>query len=677
MSILNISVGFELVRTNLFKQRVISAGPRSSFNPQHQVFTKDGDSDPVAVDMLTASREKSLVSALASPPLQIRPSTQRVWPASLRLASFLAIKNHAFHMKETRPMNQSIFASRNQKKSFARAAALFMLAQPLSGMLPPDVSAQTIPNQGRTGTGAVTYPPTQGNECLSLQAGGLVLPPRDMFSSNGVLSVALNYYTSLDSKGRTLYCFVTPDGHVAPTLHVKPGDVFKLAVTNRVPAGMLMETVKTSCGESVMYDSSLNIHFHGALVSPKCTKDNVIDTVINSGDTFQYTINIPVDEPPGLYWYHPHLHGLADSALLGGASAALIVDGIQHFQPMLAGMPQRLLILRDQVTVGAVVPPGQQDQYGVVVPTWDVSLNYVPVSYSPGVTTAAPLIEMKAGRPELWRVVNASSDSILDFQVLYDGIPQPLKVVGLDGVPTGSQDGNQQGSVLTRSTISMPPAARAEFIVNPPGAGVKDAVFKTLTIDTGPVGDSVPSRTLAVLRTTVNGTALPVLPAATGTWPQRFENIDPQPIAANRKLYFSEVLSDPNNPAGPTDFFITEAGKTPVKYASGNSPAIVTTQGNVEEWTIENHAAEKHVFHIHQIHFKLQAINGVTLPAQDQQFYDDYAIDYWKGPGYPYPSIKVKMDFRGPIVGDFVYHCHILGHEDNGMMAVIRVLPHR
>jgi len=49
-------------------------------------------------------------------------------------------------------------------------------------------------------------------------------------------------------------------------------------------------------------------------------------------------------------------------------------------------------------------------------------------------------------------------------------------------------------------------------------------------------------------------------------------------------------------------------------------------------------------------------------------------VPYWSGSG-PYPSVKVRMDFRGPDIGDFVYHCHILGHEDNGMMAIIRVLP--
>ena len=71
----------------------------------------------------------------------------------------------------------------------------------------------------------------------------------------------------------------------------------------------------------------------------------------------------------------------------------------------------------------------------------------------------------------------------------------------------------------------------------------------------------------------------------------------------------------------------------------------------------------------------LLRINGVPVPPSQQQFYDMFQVPYWSGTG-PYPSIKVRMDFRGPDIGDFVYHCHILGHEDNGMMAIIRVLPH-
>jgi len=115
-------------------------------------------------------------------------------------------------------------------------------------------------------------------------------------------------------------------------------------------------------------------------------------------------------------------------------------------------------------------------------------------------------------------------------------------------------------------------------------------------------------------------------------------------------------------------------GQQPKLFDPNEPPAITTTQGSVEDWIIQNRAAEVHEFHMHQIHFLLLAVNGVPVPKEQRQFYDTFQVPYWDQVG-KYPSIKVRMDFRGPVVGDFVYHCHILQHEDAGMMATIRVLP--
>src|SRR5262249_55399599 len=124
-----------------------------------------------------------------------------------------------------------------------------------------------------------------------------------------------------------------------------------------------------------------------------------------------------------------------------------------------------------------------------------------------------------------------------------------------------------------------------------------------------------------------------------------------------------------------TLFYITVDGQIPVIFDPSNPPAITTTQGAVEEWTIENQTQELHEFHMHQIHFLVEAVNGKNIAREKRQFYDTFQVPYWDGVSSTYPSIKVKMDFRGPTVGDFVYHCHILDHEDGGMMAIIRVLP--
>jgi FtsP/CotA-like multicopper oxidase with cupredoxin domain len=507
--------------------------------------------------------------------------------------------------------------------------------------------------------------------CPRPAAGGDVIPPPALYSKYGVLSLSFNYFTTVDSAGRTLFCFVTPSGQESPTLHLQPGDTLNLSVTNLnppAPPGSPTEIVSNAldqCGDVTMTITSVNVHFHGTNTAPRCHADEVIRTLINSGRTFKYSVKFPTSEPPGLYWYHPHVHGIAEASVQGGASGAIIIDGIENVQPAVAGLPERVLLIRDQTVPNSPTPGGS-------VPSWDVSLNYVPILY-PSFTPA--VIDMKFGQKEFWRVANASADTILDLQVKYDGVAQPLQVVALDGVPTGSQDGTRRGKLVTQTDILLAPAARAEFIVTGPSKAVRNATFQTLNIDTGPDGDDDPNRQLARIAATAVSPSLPVVPAASqAPYPQLFEGLAAAKVTAKRTLYFSEVLSDPSNPASPTNFFITVDGATPILFDPNNPPAITTTQGAVEDWTIQNRSGENHEFHMHQIHFLLLEENGVPVPPQQRQFLDMIQVPYWSGTG-PYPSVTVRLDFRGMDIGDFVYHCHILGHEDAGMMAIIRVRP--
>jgi len=511
--------------------------------------------------------------------------------------------------------------------------------------------------------------------CQRPVAGSAVKPPPTLYSHSGVLNVVLEYFTSLDDADRTLFCFKTPEGLESPTLHVKPGDTLNITVTNRVPAlpasapTQTMSTASDVCGSATMTGTSMNIHFHGTNARPVCHGDEVVHTLINSGQTFKYSVTFPRDEPPGLYWYHPHVHGIAEAAVLGGATGAIVVEGIENLQPAVADLPARVLIIRDQNVAGNPKPGGP-------VPSWDLTLNYVPIAY-PDLTPA--VIEIQPGQKEFWRVANTSADTVADLRLSYDGVVQKLDVVALDGVPTGSQDGTRRGRAVTEEHLLLPPAGRGEFIITAPPAGVRSAILETLRVDTGPGGDNDTRRTLAVLRPpsldTTATIAIPTMPEPSAVpGRQRFEGLDAASVAVTRKLYFSEVLSNPKNPLSPTNFYITVDGATPTLFSATNPPAIVTTQGSVEEWTIENRTAEVHEFHLHQIHFQLRERNHIPVPPDERQFLDMVQIPYWTGTG-AYPSVTVAMDFRGKIVGDFVYHCHILGHEDNGMMAIIRVLP--
>jgi FtsP/CotA-like multicopper oxidase with cupredoxin domain len=147
------------------------------------------------------------------------------------------------------------------------------------------------------------------------------------------------------------------------------------------------------------------------------------------------------------------------------------------------------------------------------------------------------------------------------------------------------------------------------------------------------------------------------------------------PPVRTRHLYFSEQPHDPNNPNSPTDFFITVEGQTPKLFDPASATAdIVARQGDVEDWIIENRTQELHAFHIHQLHFMLLDWNGIPL---DEPFLrDTINVSYWDGKSTQYPSVRLRMDFRSPsVVGTFVYHCHLLEHEDGGMMGLIRVEP--
>jgi FtsP/CotA-like multicopper oxidase with cupredoxin domain len=265
---------------------------------------------------------------------------------------------------------------------------------------------------------------------------------------------------------------------------------------------------------------------------------------------------------------------------------------------------------------------------------------------------------------------------VLDLQLLYDGKPQPLEIVALDGVPIDSQDGSRRGKIITRTDILLPTASRAEFIVKPPNPNVKKAELVTLNINTGPVGDDDPTRPLATIQTATTSASQSVqapasIPNVSGPPNrQRFEGLAQAKPTTERTLYFSETQPTPN---GQQTFFITVVGQTPVAFNPNNPPAITTTRGSVEDWTIQNRSQEIHEFHIHQTHFLLLEQNGKSVSAQQRQFLDTVNVPFWSDKG-PYPSVKVRIDFRGPIIGDFVYHCHILEHEDGGMMAIIRVL---
>ncbi|HUK35986.1 MAG TPA: multicopper oxidase domain-containing protein [Vicinamibacterales bacterium] len=516
--------------------------------------------------------------------------------------------------------------------------------------------------------------PPVANPCQRPSAGSIVQNPPALVSFAGFLTVRLSYQHAFDDAGRELLCFMTQDGLENPTLHVQPGDRLMITITNNLPAGSAPMVLNApNCGAPIMNSTSVNIHYHGTNTSPTCHQDEVIKTIINAGQTFQYDVQFPINEPPGLYWYHPHVHGISEHAVQGGASGAIVVDGIENVQPAAGGLRQRILIVRDQAVPGNPNPAGN-------VPSWDVTLNHVPITSPthPSDSNFVPaILQMQTGDRELWRICNASSDTVLDVQYMFDAAAQPMQVVAMDGVPVNSQDGAQPGTPVSATHVLLPPASRVELIVSAPPSTVGLAQLVTQAIDTGPDGDNDPQRPLATIQT-VN--VLP--PDRDGSVPRfaalkrnarRFAGLAEAPIAASRTVYFDE-----NN--ATSTFFMVVDGKPEHVFDPNAAPDIVATQGTVEEWTVQNRTQEVHEFHFHQLHFLVESQNNFEVNGSPQapivsgQYLDMIQVPYWDGdPTHPFPSVTLRIDFRGSDVGDFVFHCHILEHEDGGMMNIVRV----
>jgi FtsP/CotA-like multicopper oxidase with cupredoxin domain len=485
----------------------------------------------------------------------------------------------------------------------------------------------------------------------------VVADPFSISSQNGVLSAKFVMAHSVDQTGYTHYCFKYDASGVtveSPTLRLNPGDKLELEVLNRIKNNDAMKMTMPAeagavCGDGgAMTLDSTNVHFHGLNVSPNCHSDDVINTLIQPGTAgFKFNIQIPTTEPPGLYWYHPHVHGFTEFQVNGGAAGAIVVEGMEKYRPEVAGLTERIFVIRQQYLVPWVPGP------------YLLTLNYQIAPF----IGLNPIIQMKPGEKQFWRVANASIQDFLQLQVQVNTTPQQLEMIALDGYPLAQ--------TRMQDTILIPPAGRAEFIVQAPPSGVS-AVLHTNAYSTGPTGNADLAQTLANIVLTSNASAahMPTGSAPAAASQLKFADLAQQPVTANRKLYFSEEFGGTN---GPIEFYITVDGQRQKVFEANEKPVITTKVGAVEDWVIENRALETHAFHIHQIHFRVMEVDG--KPVTNNDLRDTIEIPYWEGKG-PFHSVKVRMDFRDPtIAGTFLFHCHILLHEDLGMMHKILVEP--
>jgi len=200
----------------------------------------------------------------------------------------------------------------------------------------------------------------------------------------------------------------------------------------------------------------------------------------------------------------------------------------------------------------------------------------------------------------------------------------------------------------------LPPSSRTEVLVRGGGEGIYR--LRSLYVSTGPVGDQYAEETLATLISLGPEVAPIQLPTADQFPP--VPDLRDEPVTESRTIAFQEDEDGSNFKINGLPFDANRVDTT-VQF------------GHVEEWTLQNWTNELHVFHIHQLDFQVTEVNGEPLPFTGHQ--DTINMPLRIDENTP-SEVKVLIPFTNPIIlGKFVYHCHILEHEDGGMMATIVV----
>ncbi|MFI8260709.1 multicopper oxidase family protein [Streptomyces sp. NPDC085665] len=367
-------------------------------------------------------------------------------------------------------------------------------------------------------------------------------------------------------------------------------------------------------------DQDTNLHLHGFHVSPRPPADDIF-IAIKYGETYDYTYRLPGNLPPGTYWYHSHAHGFSAPQVAGGESGVLIVDDLrQYLPPDLKKITEHVVALKDDQVDGDSI---KTSPLSIGAPT-NRTVN----------GQQNPVIAIRPGETQLWRLANIGAN-----------IYYKLHLAG-SRFHVIAQDGHPVHRVYSADSLVMAAGARYDVLVQGGSPGV--AQLETLPYDTGSAGNQFPQANLA----TVVTKGKPVESAAIPTTFGPFEDLSHAKIADRKTITYTE------NAAG-TEFYIN--GKT----YDPNRIDFTSRLNTVEEWTVQNNTDEQHSFHVHTNQFQLMSTNGV--PADPSHGWYDTVTVPVRG------SVVIRTRFRD-FTGRTVLHCHILNHENMGMMAVLDIV---
>jgi suppressor of ftsI len=366
-----------------------------------------------------------------------------------------------------------------------------------------------------------------------------------------------------------------------------------------------------------------NIHFHGFHVSPANNSDNIFLEVA-PGKTQHFSVDIPKDHPLGTDWYHPHLHGLTYNQVSAGLSGMLIVEGLQKLLPkQLQNITTQTFAMRDFPFDSLFTDTHNMS---------NTNTGHERLTVNGEIN---PKVNIKSGETQLWRFANIGSENSVAV-----GLPgHKFHVIAEDGYPVWK--------VRENDTLLLPSGKRFDVLVTGTGNG---------SIPLRVVNGSDEPQGRVVATVNVQGNQKDVKPVSLPTTLPSFSNeekdLSNATIAAHRILYFS---------SDDRDWIYTLNNKT----FDPNRVDYKVKLGTTEEWKLVNldsvQSGNYHPFHIHTNHFQVMSVNGKPYNADGRQ--DTVII-----PTHSEVVIRIPAN---DFVGETVYHCHLLFHEDYGMMGTV------
>lgn len=449
-------------------------------------------------------------------------------------------------------------------------------------------------------------------------AGGELAEPPVERSRNGQLQVRLEAAPGqILLAGRQAAALGYNGGIPGPTLRVRAGDVLKIGLVNKL-------------------NQATNLHVHGLHVSPEGNGDNVFVSV-DPGGTFDYEYQLPEDHPPGVYWYHPHHHGMVADQIFAGLFGAIIVEDPEPIESSV----ERVLVISDTTLDGLGNIPE--------VPAMDRMMGregeLILVNGQ-----SNPQFSARPGQRERWRIINTCVSRYLRLR--FDG--QHLQLLGMDS-----------GRFPTPETVDvllLTPGNRADLLVTTTtGDSVLRAPYQNRGSMPGMIGpgsgarnpaDQPDGAALATLRVSGEPVAsLTAVPTQNG-----LGDLRSAPVAVRRQIVLAAGMGMGMG-GGMMRFTIN--GR---EFNEARTDTTVAA-GDVEEWTLINNSPMDHPFHLHVWPMQIIEENG---QGTNKATWKDVVNVPANG------RVKVRVAFRD-FRGRSAYHCHILDHEDLGMMGAIEV----